>query len=103
MVLLLYSLTHDLVKVGAVQYQAFDVTALQEMEEHQQQTAHLNDVKRGVSFRTFAWGSMKALGSRLPQGGNPGSGYGPYKDMVAREIEDIKLMFKHARVCTLIF
>ncbi|KAF4590093.1 hypothetical protein EYR38_009391 [Pleurotus pulmonarius] len=91
---------NERVMVGAVQYQAFDVTALQEMEEHQQQTAHLNDVKRGVSFRTFAWGSMKALGSRLPQGGNPGSGYGPYKDMVAREIEDIKLMFKHARVLT---
>ncbi|KAF4573276.1 hypothetical protein EYR36_007787 [Pleurotus pulmonarius] len=84
--------------VGAVQYQAFDVATLQEMDDHKQRTTHLNDVKRGVSFREFAWGSMKALGSRLPQGGNPGSGYGPYKDMVAREVEDIKLMFKHARI-----
>lgn len=91
--------TVDPSKVGAVQYQAFSDTTLREMDQHKQQSAHLHNVKRGASFHMFAWGSMKALGSHLPQGGNPGSGYGPYKDMVAKEIDNIKLMFRHAKVC----
>ncbi|KDQ23852.1 hypothetical protein PLEOSDRAFT_170951 [Pleurotus ostreatus PC15] len=90
--------TYNFAKVGAVQYQAFDKATLEEMDEHKQRSIHLHNVKHGVSFRTFTWGSMKALGSCLPQGGNPGSGYGPYKDMIAREIEDIKLMFEHAKI-----
>ncbi|KAF7421035.1 hypothetical protein PC9H_011555 [Pleurotus ostreatus] len=95
-------MTYNFAKVGAVQYQAFDKATLEEMDEHKQRSTHLHNVKCGVSFRTFTWGSMKALGSCLPQGGNPGSGYGSYKDMIAREIEDIKLMFEHAKVCTVI-
>ncbi|KAJ8690694.1 hypothetical protein PTI98_012100 [Pleurotus ostreatus] len=91
-------LVNDGLLVGAVQYQAFTQETLDEMSQHKKMTDKLSSVKRGAGFRAFAWGSMKALGSRLPQGGNPASGYGPYKDMMAKEVEEIHALFGHAKV-----
>ncbi|KAJ8693473.1 hypothetical protein PTI98_008461 [Pleurotus ostreatus] len=86
------------VMVGAVKYNAFVDEVVEEMDKHFHASSNLHDVQRGVGFRAFAWGSMKALGSRVPQGGNAGSGYGPYKDLDAREISGIRSMFNHAKI-----
>lgn len=86
--------------MGAVKFGAFSSAALTEMQDHHETSSVLKTVKRGASFRSFASGSstMKAVGSRLPQGGNAGSGYGPYADVVADTHEDIRTLFKHAEV-----
>ncbi|KAF9487141.1 hypothetical protein BDN71DRAFT_1437064 [Pleurotus eryngii] len=84
--------------VGAAQYQVFTQETLDEMSQHKQATDKLSSVKRGAGFRAFAWGSMKALGSHLPQGGNSASRYGPYKDMMAKEVKEIHALFSHAKV-----
>ncbi len=84
--------------MGAVKYNAFVDEMQVELDKHLRASSNLHDVQRGAGFRAFAWGSMKALGSRVPQGGNAGSDYGPYKDMDAREIDGIRCMFNHAKV-----
>ncbi|KAF4581801.1 hypothetical protein EYR40_002819 [Pleurotus pulmonarius] len=86
--------------VGAVKFGAFSSEALTEMQDHHETSSVLKTVKRGASFRAFAKGSstMKAIGSRLPQGGNPGSGYGPYADVKADTHDDIRTLFKHAEI-----
>ncbi|KAF9493989.1 hypothetical protein BDN71DRAFT_1432072 [Pleurotus eryngii] len=88
----------DRILVGAIKYNAFVDEMQVELDKHLRASSNLHDVQRGAGFCAFAWGSMKALGSQVLQGGNAGSGYGPYKDMDAREIDGIHCMFNHAKI-----
>ena len=55
-------------------------------------------VKRGGQFQQFAYGKMVPVGARIPQGGAPGDGYGPYGHMSADTVEAIDALMAHGRV-----
>ncbi|KAJ8503610.1 hypothetical protein ONZ45_g10703 [Pleurotus djamor] len=91
---------HGSLIVGAVQFKAFSDSVLERLQDHHKTCSDLRTVKRGGRFKAFALGAsdMKALGSRLPQGGNAGSFYGAYHDVKANEDKDIDALFAHAQV-----
>ncbi|KAJ8487331.1 hypothetical protein ONZ45_g14386 [Pleurotus djamor] len=94
-----YLLVHKKVfLVGMVKFNAFDQETLDDMLDHQLHSEKIPNLTRAKTFESFAYGSMKAMGSRQPQGGRAGDGYQPYAAMSANTKEDIQRLFQHARV-----
>lgn len=55
-------------------------------------------LKRGGSLEAWKYGEMKAIGSRLPQGGRRGDAFVMYSGIEAKTTEEIEALFAHAHV-----
>ncbi|KAG6876285.1 hypothetical protein C0992_000199 [Termitomyces sp. T32_za158] len=83
--------------VGAIHFKAIPSKTLGRMMEHHRQVSRLPALGRGCSFDAWRYGVMRAIGSRVPQGGRPGDAYAFYKGMDGGTDQEIKALFGHAQ------
>lgn len=72
---------------------------LDELIHHHEGTSQFKPLKRGTSFEAWKYGEMKALGSRLAQGGRAGDAYTMYAGVEGTTHDEIHALFGHAQVC----
>ncbi|KAG6836756.1 hypothetical protein H0H93_003675 [Arthromyces matolae] len=82
--------------VGAVQFNAIPPKTLSRLKQHHRNISTLPPLNRGYSFDAWRYGMMRAIGSRVPQGGRPGDTYTLYAGMEGRNEQEIRMLFGHA-------
>jgi hypothetical protein len=87
-------------QVGGVKFRAWPHNIVNELREH-----HANVAKwASISYRSAknqVDGELRTIGSRVPMGGRPGDGYGPYAHMKVDTLDSISALFDTAKVCHL--
>lgn len=84
-------------------FQVLSPQVVQEMLDHHGQIVSHPSIKRGKSLEAFSYGKMVAVGARVPQGGRPGDTYTTFGHQVADDVEDLKMLFNHAKVSLMRF
>ncbi|KAJ6474072.1 hypothetical protein C8R47DRAFT_1076507, partial [Mycena vitilis] len=78
--------------IGGVKFEAWDIETLGELQEHHSDVATWAKVSaRSAQYQIS--GDLRTVGHRVPDGGRPGDGYGPYAHQSVESNEGIKALF----------
>ena len=84
--------------MGGVRFNAFSQHIHERLKHHQQSVSKFKPLKRGSAFQNWNFGQMRAIGSRVPQGGKAGDAYTPYAGIDGSTAEELQVLFGHAFV-----
>lgn len=96
--ILLLSCFEFLAQVGGVQYKPCSSQTFGHLQQHHRDVTKFRPLKRGGSLEAWKYGEMRAIGSRLAQGGRRGDAYAWYSGIEADTDEEIKALFGHGHV-----
>lgn len=84
-------------QVGGVKFEAWPEQFFEELRAHHAEVATWANVSRR-SAKNQVDGKLRTIGHRVPMGGRPGDGYGPYAHLSVDTAENITALFDTAKV-----
>ncbi|CAK5273336.1 unnamed protein product [Mycena citricolor] len=89
-------------KVAGIKFQAMDSATLKKAQcNHETVVTYTTKVKRSGNTRVH--GDLHPVGSRVPSGGRPGDGYGPYASLDAHTTNGVAALFAAAEDADVLF
>jgi hypothetical protein len=93
-----WTLISELWQVGSVFFGAIQDPLLESLKKSNYTVLDEEILARSADQQKWAYGSMVAIGSRIPKGGIRGDTYHPYDHVKAEDPDDTKMLFEHAKV-----
>ncbi|KAF8216156.1 hypothetical protein K438DRAFT_1954805 [Mycena galopus ATCC 62051] len=84
-------------QVGSVFFGAIQDPLLESLKKSNYSVLHETSLTRSADQQKWVYGSMVAIGSRIPKGGIRGDSYRAYDHVKAEDPSDKKLLFEHAK------